>query len=169
MRLTWVAPNRKATLGLVFVLAFAACCAAVFAQNPPPQQTPPAQQPAAQPAKPAVSFEGDLGELLIFVKPDKTADFEALLGRVKEGLVKLDTPETKQQASSLKFYKAPLAPNATVAIYAMIADPPLKGAEYWFLSILYKAYPTEGQAISEKWNDIKATQGPQKLDMTLVK
>ena len=34
MRLTWVAPNRNATLGLVFVLAFAACCAVVFAQNP---------------------------------------------------------------------------------------------------------------------------------------
>jgi hypothetical protein len=169
MRLTSVAPHRNTTLGLVFLLVFVlGSVGFVLAQNPPAQQTPPAQQ-AAQPAKPAVAFEGDLGELLIFVKPDKGADFEALLARVKEGLTKLDTVETKQQASTMRFYKAPLAPNATVAIYAMIADPPIKGSEYWFLSILYKAFPTEGQAILDKWNDIKSTQGPQKLDLTLVK
>lgn len=170
MRLTSVASPRN-TLGLVFVVALVlASAGAAYAQNPPAQQTPPAPQ-AAQPAKPNLSFEGDLGELLVFVKPDKTADFETLIGRFREALTKLDTVETKQQLSTLKVFKAPLAPNATVATYVLIAEPPLKGAEYWFLSVLYKAFPTEAQALSDKWTEIKGgvPQPVQKLDLTAVK
>jgi hypothetical protein len=28
--------------------------------------------------------------------------------------------------------------------------------EYWFLSILYKAYPNDGQALLDKWKTAKA-------------
>ena len=53
--------------------------ATVFAQTPP-AQAPPAQPPAAAAAAPtARTFAGDGGMVLNFIKPDKTADFEAVI------------------------------------------------------------------------------------------
>ena len=40
--------------------------------------------------------------VLNFIKPDKTADFEAVIGKVKEALQKSDKPERKQQAAELE-------------------------------------------------------------------
>ena len=54
-----------------------------FAQTPP-AQTPPAQPPAAAAAAPATrTFASDGGMVLNFVKPDKTADFEAVIAKLK--------------------------------------------------------------------------------------
>src|SRR4051794_14626687 len=80
--------------------------APVFAQQtaPPPAQPPAAAAAPAQP-NPFV-FPGDGGVILNFVKQDKTADFEMILGKVKEGLAKSDKPERKQQATGWKVFKA---------------------------------------------------------------
>ncbi len=60
--------------------------ASAFAQTPAGQtQTPPAQGQAAQPAQQAQAaptarvFASDAGLVLNFIKPDKTADFEAVM------------------------------------------------------------------------------------------
>src|SRR5207253_11049810 len=70
------------------------------AQSQPQTQTPPAQQPPAQqppPAQPAPQtqaapavrvFASDAGMVLNFIKPDKTADFEAVMAKLKEALQK---------------------------------------------------------------------------------
>src|SRR5689334_19762513 len=74
-----------------FVLALALAPAAVFAQaTTPPAQPPAGQQPAAaaQPAAPAapkLSFTTPAGMLLVQVKPDQTATFEEMIGKVKAG------------------------------------------------------------------------------------
>ena len=44
--------------------------------------------------------------LLNFIKPDKTADFEMVMGKVKEALAKSEKPERKQQAAGWKVFKA---------------------------------------------------------------
>ena len=51
-------------------------------------------------------FPGDAGVILNFVKADKTADFEMVLGKVKEALAKSDKPERKAQAAGWKVFKA---------------------------------------------------------------
>jgi hypothetical protein len=83
------------------------------------------------------------------------------MNKLKEGLGKMEAPEAKQQAASMKLFKAPVAAGATVAIYVLLADPAVKNIEYWFLPILYKAYPAEGQALFQKWQDVKAATPAQ--------
>ena len=61
-----------------------------------------AQEPAD---KPVLTLEGDAATITILIKPDKTADFEFVLGRLKEALAKSEKPERKQQAAGWNIYK----------------------------------------------------------------
>jgi hypothetical protein len=38
----------------------------------------------------------------------------------------------------------------------LVADPAVKDVEYWFLPILYKAFPNDGVALLDKWKACKA-------------
>lgn len=173
MRLTWFlsVPDRRPVLAgllaLTVVLGAASLSSAQAAQAP---QTP--QQPAAQAApaaeKKAISFQNDVGIVLIYVKADKTADFEDLLAKLKDGFAKTDVAELKQEAASLKFLKAPNGPApAGNALYVMLADPAVKNVEYWLLSNLYKFYPADAQALFGKWTDTKGTVNPVVMDLAL--
>lgn len=154
MRLTWVAPNRNATLGLVFALAFAACCAVVFAQNPPAQQTPPAQQQAAPPP---VTFSGDAAMVVNYIKADKAADFEAAMAKVKEALQKSQVPERKQQAAGWKVFKSPDPAGEGQVIYVWVIDPVVKGADYGLGKILSEGFPpVETNTIFKQYADAYA-------------
>ena len=68
------------------------------------QAAPAAPAAQAAPAAPAAApspfvFPGDGGVILNFVKADKTADFEMVMGKVKEALAKSEKPERKAQAA----------------------------------------------------------------------
>jgi hypothetical protein len=151
MRLTWISfgsLRRPVLTGLVLVLASVLGAASgAFAQAAPAQQ--------AAPEKPALAFSHDAGLVIFYIKPDKTADFEDLMNKLKEGLAKMDAPEAKQQAAGMKLFKNTAA-NSAVAVYMLVADPAVKDVEYWFLPILYKAFPTEAQALLDKWKGAKA-------------
>ncbi len=155
MRLTWStfgSVRRPALAGLLLALTFVLGAAtSSFAQA--------AAQEQAAPAKPALAFKGDAGLIIFYIKPDKTAEFEDLMNKLKDALAKSDAPEAKQQAASMKLFKN-TATGGTVDVYVLFADPVVKDVEYWFLPILYKAYPTDGQALLEKWQDCKATTPP---------
>jgi hypothetical protein len=170
MRLTWFSPvndRRPMLAGLVlaFALVFGAA-SLTYAQAAATPQQPAAAQQQAAPAKPTLSFQNDAGVIILYVKADKTADFEDLMAKFKEALNKVDLPEAKQQAASLKLFKGPVG-NGT-AVYVFIADPAVKNAEYWFLSILYKGFPTDAQALYQKWTDAKAATPPSVFDLTLL-
>lgn len=163
MRLSWITlgSNFRRTLSVALAAAFVIVSASLsFAQAAPAAaaQAPAAQQEA--PAKPALAFQNDAGLIIFYIKPDKTADFEDLMNKLKEGLSKMEAPEAKQQAASMKLFKNSAA-GGTVAVYVLFADPVVKNVEYWFLPILYKAYPNDGQALLAKWQDAKAAQPAQ--------
>jgi hypothetical protein len=110
-------------------------------------QTPPAQAPAqpAQQAQAAVNtrtFPGDAGMILNFIKPDKTADFEAVMAKLKEALQKSDKPERKQQAAGWKIFKSP-DPAGANTLYVFVIDPAIKGADYSVANILAEAFPAD--------------------------
>ncbi len=108
MRLTWIA--------LVFVALVVGSVSPSYAQ-------------AAD--KPTKTFEGDAAVALVYVKADKTADFEDLMAKFKEALSKSEVAEVKQQTAGLKIFKAPNGPApAGAALYVMIADPVVKNVEY---------------------------------------
>jgi len=92
------------------------------------QATPPAQQAAAAPAKRV--FASDAGLVLNFIKPDKTADFEAVMAKLKEALQKSTKPERKQQAASWKVFKSPEPAAGGNVLYVFVIDPSVKEADY---------------------------------------
>lgn len=110
-----------------------------------------AQQQTAQPAQPAQqaqsavntrTFPGDAGMILNFIKPDKTADFEAVMAKLKEALQKSEKPERKQQAAGWKIFKSP-DPAGANTLYVFVIDPAVKGADYSVANILAEAFPPE--------------------------
>lgn len=169
MRLTWfslVNDRRPKVAGLVLAIALVFGAASLtYAQAAPTQQPATPQQQAA-PAKPTLAFQNDAGLVILYVKADQTAGFEELMTKFKEALGKVDIPEAKDQAASLKLFKGPVG-NGT-AVYVLMADPAVKNVEYWFLSILYKAFPADAQALYQKWTDVKAATAPSVFDLTLV-
>lgn len=114
-----------------------------------------AQTPApAEVAKPALLLdEGDAALIQIVVKPDKTADFEIVLGKLKEALQKSDKEIRRKQAEGWKAFKSTTpGPNGAV-IYMMWIDPVVKGEEYAMSRLIYEVFPTESQEIFAKYKD----------------
>jgi hypothetical protein len=167
MRLTWVA-SRNATLRVMCIVALVLGLAGVaYAQNPPAQQTPPAQQQQQQ-APPGVVFAGDAAIVLNYIKADKTADFEAAMAKVKEGLQKSESPERKQQAAGWKIFKSP-DPSGIEGqvLYLFVIDPVVKGANYAVSAILAETFPAEANAIFKQYADAYG-KGQVRMNLNLV-
>ncbi len=176
MRFAWFKPataRRTVRFGLApvaLVLLLSAGATAQTAQQQTGQQPAQQAQAAQAPAKPGLAFQNDAGLVLLYVKQEKTTDFEGLMTKLKDALAKNEAPEVKQQAAGWQIFKAPNgpAPAGTVA-YLMLMDPVVKGAEYSFLALLYKAFPTDAKAIFDQWNDMKAPNQPVvTFDLTRV-
>ena len=131
-------------------------------------QTPPAQPPAAAAAAPtARTFASDGGMVLNFIKPDKTADFEAVVAKLKEALQKSTKPERKQQAASWKVFKSPDPAAGGNVLYVFVIDPSVKGADYTVSTILAEAFPTEVQALYKQYAEAYAS-GQNFVNLSLV-
>jgi hypothetical protein len=128
-------------------------------------QTPPAQQAQAAPA-PRV-FGSDAGLVLNFIKPDKTADFEAVMAKLKEALQKSAKPERKQQGGSWKVFKSPEPAQGGNVLYVFMIDPAVKGADYTVSTILAEAFPADVQALFKQYADAYAS-GQNFVNLTLV-
>jgi hypothetical protein len=122
-------------------------------------QDPPAAQPqAAEPQKPALTFEGDAAYLMVFVKPDKVADFEMILNRTKEAMAKSEKPERKQQAASWRVFKLPQQAQGS-EVYYFFFDPPVAGQEYDPIRLIYEVFPTEATELFTKFKDSRNPGG----------
>jgi hypothetical protein len=143
-----------------------------FAQDPAAPAAPagpaqPAPTQPAQPAQPGLTFDGDAGLIFMQIKPDKTADFESVMAKLRDALMKTDKPERKQQANGWKIYKSTEpGPNGNVLYVAVIA-PVLKGADYTVAKILYEVFPTEVQTIFPTYRDSFAA-GLSRTNLSLV-
>jgi hypothetical protein len=97
----------------------------------------------------------NLGAAMILnnIKPDKTADFETVMGKVKEALQKSEDPIRKQQLASWKVYKAAEpGPNGSV-LYVFIMDPAVKDSDYTIGKILSEAFPADVQALYKTFSE----------------
>ena len=149
----------RMALGVVVVGAMLSATS-VYAQQP----AAPAGQ--AQQVSNARLFPNDGGMVLNFIKPDKTADFEAVIAKLKEALAKSDKPERKQQAAGWKVFKSPDPAGANV-LYVFIIDPSMKTADYQISNIIAEAFPTEANAILQKYADAYA-QGMNIVNLNLL-
>lgn len=150
-----------ATAAMMFVGA------SITAAQTPPATPPTTQAPAAAtPAEPAkVVFplpqkcqECNVALVTMFIKPDKTADFESVLNKVKESLAKSENPQRKEQAAGWVVFKGADMVQGN-AVYIMRIDPIVKGAEYDFMRIIAEVFPVEVQEIFVKYKDAFAGRG----------
>jgi hypothetical protein len=100
----------------------------------------PAPAAQAEPAKNPFMFMSDGSLLINYVKPDKTADFEMVMAKVKEALAKSEKPERKAQAEGWKIFKTDLPGPAGAVTYFAIVDPVIKGDDYNMREILTEAF-----------------------------
>jgi hypothetical protein len=162
-----------AALITALVVSSAAAAAAQTPTPPPSQPTPAPSQPApAQPAQPAQPagrvFGSDAGVIFNQVKPDKVADFEAAMAKIKEALTKATDPVRKQQAASWKVFKAQEpGPNGNV-FYLFVIDPAVKNADYSIGKILSEGLPAaEVQDVWKKYTDSLAA-GQNVLNLAMI-
>jgi hypothetical protein len=114
-----------------------------------------AQEPAAapaDPAKPVLTLNGEAAIITLLIKPDKTADFEFVLNKLKEALNKSEKPERKQQAAGWKVFKSTQMAQGN-AVYLMRIDPVVKGQEYDISRLIAEVFPVEVQEIFAKYKD----------------
>jgi hypothetical protein len=107
----------------------------------------------AQQAPQKLTFEGDTVIWMVTVKPDKTADFEAVIAALKDALNKAERPEAKQQAAGWKIVKGlKPQPDGTI-VYTHIISPVVPGADYSVLQNIYPVVtdPTEQRALYDKY------------------
>lgn len=144
--------SKRFITGFLGFAVIAGSASAASAQTTPPPTTPPAQQPAApeQPTEPAIGFTTDSGMMFNMIKAGSVADFEMVLGKLKEALQKSENPQRKLQAAAWRIYKSTdPSPDGSV-MYVFLFDQAVKGADYDPVKILSEAFPTEVNALYEK-------------------
>lgn len=173
---------RRSVINMTVTLALALAPAAVFAQTPPAGQPPAGQPPAGQPPagqppadaaakkEPRMALTGPAGAFMFLIKPDQTANFEELIGKVKDALAKSENPVRKQQLAGWKVFKA-AEPSGQNALYLEMIDPAVPAAEYDPLVILSESLGTqagtpENQEMMKKYAGVFANVS--RLNLTPV-
>jgi hypothetical protein len=128
-------------------------------------QAAPAAQAAAAPA-PRV-FASGYGMVLNFIKPDKTADFDEVIAKLKEALQKSDKQSRKDQAKSWKVFKSPDPAAGGNVLYVFVIEDGPKDADYTVSTILSEAFPQEVQALYTKYAAAYAS-GQNFVNLTMV-
>jgi len=114
-----------------------------------PQTTVPM---TASAAAPDYKFPSGAGMLFFYVKPDKAADFEAVVARLSEALDKSDDPVRKQQAANWRVLRSVEATGDS-AIYVFVFIPAVTTADYDPIKVLSDALPSEVQTLYDRLRD----------------
>lgn len=90
------------------------------------------------------------------IKTDKTADFELVMTKVREALLKSSNPIRQQQAASWKLLKAAEPGPTASVLYIFLMQPPVANADYTVSRILAEGFPMEVDALWTKLRDAYA-------------
>jgi hypothetical protein len=149
---------------MVLALALTVTCSAIAFGQPAVQA--PSNGPA-EPAKPVFTLGGDAAVLTFLIKPDKTADFEIVLGRLKEALQQNENPRRHDQAAGWKVFKSPEMAQGN-AVYVMRIDPVIKGEEYDITRLIAEVFPVEVQDLFVKYKEAFAGRGVTELTRVMT-
>lgn len=116
----------------------------------------------AEPAKTVFTLNSEAAIVTVLIKPDKTADFELVLARLKEALQKSENPRRREQLAGWKIFKA-TQPAQGNAVYVMRIDPVIKGEEYDITRLIAEVFPVEVQELFVKYKDAFAGRGVTEL------
>ncbi len=137
----------------------------------PTPQTPGAPPPAPAPANvvappsPGRIFAAEHGVIFNAIRPDKVADFETVIAKLRQALETSKDPVRNQQGWSWKIFKATEpGPNGSV-LYVFVMDPVVKGADYGVAKILAEAYPMEIMELYRMYSGAFAPAGQTLLNL----
>jgi hypothetical protein len=127
----------------------------------------------AQQAPQKTTFTGDVVMWTVAINPDKTADFEQVLGKLKESLAKSENPQAKEQLAGWKVFKNAMPqPDGTI-LYTHLISPVVKDADYSLMNNIYAAFkdPAEQTAIFNMYRGafnktLFVLQGPVIADLS---
>jgi len=116
---------------------------------PPRSQDILAQSSQAPAPPPRFTLEGEVALWTVAIKADKSADFEKIIAKLREGLAKSENPDRRKQLAGWKVIKIdkPL-PDGNLA-YVHVIDPVVRGADYTVMQALYDEFPNERQTLYE--------------------
>ncbi len=105
-------------------------------------------------AQGALTFNGDAAILSIAIKPDKTADFEQVMMKVREALMKSENAQRKQQAAGWRVLKSGTPMPDGNVVYTHLINPVVKGADYAIMAILYEGFtdPAEQKVLYDMYS-----------------
>jgi hypothetical protein len=135
--------------------------------TPPTPGAPPAPAPANVVAPPPAGrvFAAEQGIIFNAIRPDKVADFETVIGKLRKALETSKDPVRNRQGWSWKIFKAvEPGPNGSV-LYVFVMDPAVKGADYGVAKILAEAYPTEIMDLYRMYSGAFAAAGQTLLNL----
>jgi hypothetical protein len=121
--------------------------------------TPPAESRQGQlPTAPAASgvqdyvFPTSAGVLFFYVKPDHTADFEAVVTRLSVALDNAPDGLLKQQAAGWHMLRSVETVN-NAAVYVFMFDPAVASANYDPIKVIAAVLPAEQATLYTKLKD----------------
>jgi len=127
----------------------------------------------AQTAPNKTTFTGDIVVMAFAINPDKTADYEKVIGSLKEALSKSEAPEAKEQLAGWKIIKNAMPNPDGSIVYIHIISPVVKNADYSIMNNIYAAVkdPAEQKAVFDMYRGaMKAPlfviQGPMVADLS---
>jgi hypothetical protein len=163
--------SKRVIVSLFSIALLGASAVAEAQQTAPPAAAPAAQQPAV----PSIAFTSGGGMVFNVIKESATADFEMVIGKLREALQKSEKPERKQQAASWKVYKSadpaqptqcPDGTQCNAVMYIFVFEKAVPGVDYDPVIILSEAFPTEVNALYEKLKTAYVTLN--KASMTML-
>ena len=95
------------------------------------------------------TFSSPAGVLFFHVRPDRVADFEAVVSRIGSVLEQTQDPARKQQAASWRVFKS-AEQTADAVVYLFFFDPAVQGADYDPVRLIGEAAPTDAQQMYER-------------------
>ena len=113
-------------------------------------------------------FSSSTGLVLNFIKADKSADFEAIIAKLKDALANSANPVRKDMAASWRVYKSPDPGPAGSVLYVYFIDPAVKGADYSVTTILAEAFSAEDYAPLQKQYIEAYATGQNFVSLSLV-
>jgi hypothetical protein len=103
----------------------------------------------APPASPDYRFDTATALLLFYVRPDHTADFEAIAARISQALAASPDPVRRQQARSWRTFRSSEAARDAV-VYVFLLDPVVPNADYDPVRILSESLPGDMQPLYDR-------------------
>ena len=111
----------------------------------PGPTAPPAPAPPVVVAPPLAGrvFAAEQGIILNAIRPDKVADFEAVIAKLRQALETSEDPVRNEQGRGWKILRATEPGPSGSVLFVFVMDPVVKGADYGVAKILSEAYPLE--------------------------